>query len=75
MSIYKPKSYTWDACYIINEINEENNNYPVEDYEFNVLEQTPFEGSQEEVENSNSNDLLEYLIEDFSYCQIQKRKI
>ena len=39
MFLNKPKSYTWDACYIINEIiNGEDDHF----YEFDVLNQSIF---------------------------------
>lgn len=39
MFLNKPKSYTWDACYIINEIINGGDEHP---YEFDVLNQSIF---------------------------------
>ena len=36
--IYYPKSFTWDECYVINEIIEKYD-FPTYDFEFDVLDQ------------------------------------
>ncbi len=46
MSIEEPKGYTWDMCYVINEVCQEKK-YPVEDYEFDVFEQSSFSTEEE----------------------------
>lgn len=62
MSLCKPESFTWDMCYVINEVCQEGK-YPVEDYEFDVLNQETFL-SQGEEEESN----LVYLVEEDEPC-------
>lgn len=39
--VYCPKSFTWNECYVINEIIEKYD-YPTYDFEFNVLDQYRF---------------------------------
>ena len=39
--VYYPKSFTWNECYVINEIIEKYD-FPTYDFEFNVLDQYRF---------------------------------
>ena len=44
MRVYVPISYTWDECYVINEIfNEYEYGDDEETYKFNIFQQIPFE--------------------------------
>ena len=39
--VYYPKSFTWNECYVINEIIEKYD-FPTYDFEFDVLDQYRF---------------------------------
>ena len=61
MSLCKPESFTWDMCYVINEVCQ-GGKYPVEDYEFDVLNQETFLPQGEEDTN------LVYLMDEEEPC-------
>lgn len=62
--IYVPKSFTWNECYVINEIIE-TYDFPSDEFEFNIFDQAYFyENEIVEEESHEPNDLLEY----FSIC-------
>ena len=57
--VYYPKSFTWNECYVINEIIEKYD-YPTYDFEFNVLDQYRFYGTP--VKEEQRKDYTDELI-------------
>lgn len=69
MTIYRPEGFSWDSCYVINEINSMNEDGSEELFTFKVLDQLPFQGQyiQEDTEEPEEDE-KEYLLEEYCWC-------